>query len=178
MKVIIFLVIIFPFGVFAKTGAYKLALSPTFNIEIPFKIASNANLPSLDANYFKLSIDNNGSTELYAIHNQPKTFANKFSIERYWNDSRKQTSSIDKNEKNLGCKKLTSRTYKCFRSVGQNGKFISESLFWNTKYDLVLLRATSISSFEQSKKILDSLKINQVSRIPAGGKKWNYFLPF
>lgn len=171
MRTLLVLVFLFPFEVFAKVVVSRIDVSQTFSIEIPLNIVSKADLPSLNMKYLKLRLNETTTPELYLLHERPKTIANKFSVERYWNESRRQTKDTDKNEKNSGCSRLTITTYRCHRSVGQNGKFVSESLYWNSKSDLVLLRVSALSSFEQTEKVLRTLKINQVSRLPAGGKE-------
>ncbi len=167
-----FLIIFFSFPFLLFAGEQnEIHISPTFSIKIPFKLSTKVELPSLNSKLYRVSDEKLSNPQVLVLHNKPKTFANKFSAERYWKKSREQTMSADKKETNRGCLQSKARTYECSRDVGQDGKFIAESLFWNAKNDLVLIRVTSLKSFSNARNILEKIEINQNTRLPAGGSK-------
>lgn len=166
------LIVFFSFPNFLLASEQSdIQVSPTFSIKIPFKLSTKVELPSLNSKLYRVSDEGFFSPQILVLHNRPKTFANKFSAERYWKKSREQTKSADKKETNKGCLQIKPRTYQCSRDVGQDGKFIAESIFWNTKNDLVLIRVTSLKSFSDARKVLEKIEINQNTRLPAGGSK-------
>lgn len=146
----------------------SLKISPTFSINIPFEISAKIDMPSLNSILFSAKEPPSRSTsQVLVVHNRPPTFANKFSVERYWNQSREQTKTYDKKENNLGCLRVSARSYRCSRDVEQDGQFHSETVFWNTKNDLVLIRVSSLTSFSEPRKLLNKIKVVQNSRLPA-----------
>jgi hypothetical protein len=151
----------------------KIQISRTFSVDMPFKLSTKVELPSLNSKLFRV-LDEKISpitSQILIVHNKPKTFANKFSVERYWKTSREQTKPYDKKETDHGCIRSTARAYQCSRDVAQDGKFLSETIYWNTKNDLVLIRVSSMNSFTDSRKLLEKIKIVQNSRLPAGASK-------
>lgn len=169
---ILFVLLISCFVVQAiATENHKIQVSRTFSVKMPFKFLSQAELLSLNSKLYRVVDEDISSrpAEVLIVHNTPDILANKFSAERYWKDSRNQTRSIDKKETDFGCKRKTARTYECSRHVAQNGKFIAETLHLNSKNDLVLVRASTLSSFEDSKKFLAKIDIEKDSRLPASG---------
>ncbi len=147
----------------------NIEISRTFSVNIPFQLSTKVEMPSLNSKLLRLKeLSGRSESQILIVHNSPQTIANKFSVQRYWAKSRKQTKSYDKKENDIGCQKNTARSYQCSRDVSQNGKFISESIFWNAKNDLVLIRVSSPTSFSDSRKLLTKIKIAQTSRLPAG----------
>lgn len=162
-----FFTFLFSFSIFAKTST-EVEVSETFKIVLPFPILNKVEMPSLHSTLFHVAGNfDRSKPQILIVHNSPQTLANKFSVERYWKKSRKQTKSYDIKEKNLGCTKETARRFFCSRDVAQNGKFISESIYWNSKNDLVLIRVTSLISFTETRGLLSKIKPIQNSRIPA-----------
>lgn len=143
-----------------------VSVSPTAQFNLPFEAISKAHFPSFNTQYLKVKLEDS-SFDVYVIHNRPKTLANSFSVERYWNESRNQTESNNQSEENFGCHRLNSGTHRCARNVGQNGKFVSESLYWIGKTDLVLVRAASFTSFKKTKSVVDQIKLSSGGRLPA-----------
>ncbi len=154
-------------------NSMDIKVSKTFSMDLPFQSTTPLEMPSLNSKLFKAdnALGLSSKNQLLVVHNKPLTLANKYSVERYWDRSRKQTRSFDQDEKNQGCAKFSNRVYQCSRDVYQNGKYISESIYWNTKSDLVLLRVSSNKSTEDSRKILSAIKIQADSRLPAGETK-------
>lgn len=148
--------------VFAK----DIHVSPTFKIKLPFKIKTQVEMFSLNSKLYGINQAPN-SSQILVMHNRPRALANKYSVERYWKESRQLTKSFDKNEKDLGCTRNTARFFSCTRDVNQGGRNSSETLFWNTKNDLVLIRVSS-NSVAESRKIIEQIKAIPNSRKPAG----------
>ncbi len=143
-------------------------ISPTVSADLPFEISTKVDLFSLNSKFLTIpATSSHESAQILFIHNKPPTFANKFSVEQYWKDSRQQTKSSDKKEKNYGCRRITARTYSSTRDVAQGGNFIAESLYWNIDKDLMLIRVSSANRFTNSRKILTKIKVQQNSRLPA-----------
>jgi len=136
---------------------------------MPFDTSAKIDMPSLNSILFSAKEPSGRNTsQVLVVHQRPPTLANKFGVERYWNQSRKQTKSYDEKENNLGCLRLSARSYRCTRDVEQDGKYHSEVVFWNTKNDLVLIRISSLTSFFEPRKLLNKIKVVQNSRLPAG----------
>ena len=145
-------------------------ISRTFSVQLPFAVSNKVEMPSLKSKLFTVK-DEKKDAQVFVVHNTPPTFANKYSVERYWKKSKAQTHAFDQKEKDLGCERTSARTYQCSRDVSQNGKFLSETIYWNTKSDLVLVRVSSLRSLADSRTILNKIKTVQNSRWPAGGVK-------
>lgn len=154
----------------------QLKITNTFSLEIPHQI-SPVELPSFNSKLFYIDKKSSNAhssysaptqTQVLIVHSPAPTIANMPSINRYWNQSRKQTQFFNEKEQNFGCKKgLTARDYSCSRDVIQDGKFHSETLFWNAKSDLVLLRSSNLKSLSEARKDLEQIKIIQNTRLPA-----------
>ncbi len=145
------------FVLFSITVQAKVVhVSQTFKIKIPHKIKSEATIFSLGSLFYKINEPPNASNIL-VVYAKPPTYANKFSVERYWKESQTQTKPFDKNKKDYGCEKKTERFYQCSRDVNQDRTNMSEMVFWNTNNDLVLVRVTS-NSLVESRRILNQLK--------------------
>ncbi len=169
MKLIVcfFIAFIISISVCAKE-TNEIEISRTFKIAIPFRISTKVEIPSFQSKLIRIKESTvHNEPQILIVHNKPQTYANKFSVERYWKNSRKQTRPYDKKENDMGCIQKSARSFRCTRDVAQDGKFISESIFWNTKNDLVLIRITSLKSFSETRNILNKIKIIQNSRIPA-----------
>lgn len=162
-----FFTFLISFSIFAKTST-EVEVSKTFKVVLPFPILNKVEMPSLHSTLFHVTGNSDrNKSQILIVHNRPQTLANEFSVERYWKKSREQTKLFDIKEKNLGCTKETARRFFCSRDVAQDGKFISESIYWNTKNDLVLIRVTSLISFSETRNFLNKIKPIQNSRIPA-----------
>lgn len=168
MKLLIYFFSIFIYISAFASESNEIEISRTFKIVIPFHISTKVEVPSLHSKLIRIKGNSDRSeSQILIVHNKPQTFANKFSVERYWKNGREQTKLYDKKENDQGCIRKSARSFQCSRDVGQDGKFISESVYWNTKSDLVLIRVTSLNSFSETRKILNKIKTVQNSRIPA-----------
>ncbi|MBC7743206.1 MAG: hypothetical protein H7061_13485 [Bdellovibrionaceae bacterium] len=165
--VIYFLILLVGPILFAREPAF-VQVSRTFSIQVPYAISAHVELSSLHSQLFRVPKGSQkNDSQLLVVRNTPPTLANTFSVERYWKKSRSQTNTYDENENDLGCKKTAPRNFICSRDVIQDGKFISESLFWNAKNDLVLVRLTSLNSLGESRSHLDQIKVHSALRRPA-----------
>ena len=145
-------------------------VSRTFSIKLPFVINNKVEMPSLSSKLYSVS-DEKKNAQVYVVYNKPPVLANRYGVERYWKKSKEQTKTFDQKEKDLGCERTSARTFQCSRDVSQDGKYISETVFWNMKSDLVLVRVSSSKSWSDSRIILNKIKTVQNSRWPAGGVK-------
>lgn len=133
----------------------SIQVSPTLKLVTNQEFKPPIFLPSLRAQYFKVnSTEKNSNADVYVFHEKPVTYANLFSAKRFWLQNRLQTKATDTKEKDLGCNKVTSRSYSCSRYTEQNGKYIYEKLFWNSNTDLVLLRASAYT-FDHAKAVIE-----------------------
>ena len=149
--------------------AEKFQISPTLSLETAIPVVAKEMLFSLHSELVHLKYKDQ-NVELMVTRNSAPTLANRASVERYWKEARHQTSSFDKNETDKGCKRLNARLYRCHRSVGQNGKYIAETLYWNAKNDLLLLRVSSKRTLSEASEVSNSFQVQADSRLPAGGK--------
>ncbi|MBC7371297.1 MAG: hypothetical protein H7326_07025 [Bdellovibrionaceae bacterium] len=150
--------------------AERIQISPTLAIRTDLKVVAKEVLSSLRTSLIHLK-DENRDFDLIVVQNAPPNLANLFSAKRYWRSAQLQTASTDKNVKDRGCRRLTARTYRCDRTVGQNAKFVSETLFWNAKNDLILMRTSSKKSFSEALAVTESVEILGTSRLPVGRSK-------
>lgn len=165
MKKIIFILGVLSLFFTLNVSAKDIQVSRTFKVKMPFKLKTEVEMFSLKSKLYNINEAPN-SSQILLMHNKPQTLANKFSVERYWKDSRLQTKAFDKNEKDHGCHRNTARFFECSRDVNQDGRNISETLYWNVKNDLVLVRVSS-NSVSESRKIIEQIQAVPNSRLPA-----------
>jgi hypothetical protein len=79
--------------------------------------------------------------------------------------------AITKNERDDGCRRTSKWNFKCHRTSGQDGKFVSETVYWNSKNDLVLLRITTTASSAQVDKAAKAFVAKQDGRSPASRRR-------
>lgn len=147
----------------------KFVISPTASLLTSIDKTKFVRMSSLQTTTAQLENSfGRKEIELLLIHSAPESYANLASIERKWKLERAATQEIDKNEKDYGCRRMSSRSFSCSRNVIQDKKFITEKILWNAKNDLILLRVYSYISHEEVKKIIDKIDFKFNSRIKVG----------
>lgn len=154
--------------------ADEIKLSPTFSIQNPFHLKRKVDLLSMNSVWFELQ-DGPGTSapvfQLQLTRKQPDVLANLPTVDRYWKSDVQAASDSSVDQQNVvdkGCVKVLPRSFACNRNwVSKDLQFVSEKLIWNAKNDLVLVRISSIKSFEYNNKVFQKFVINQNTRLPA-----------
>lgn len=146
----------------------SLVVSPTLQMVWP----KNLNLTPLhfpSMNGWRLeSRKNTNSYSVWISHSSPRILGNIFSIKRYW---KKNLAKAPEKGTDLGCKPLSSRTFRCTRTSSRGNSTFAETFIWNAKNDLLVVRVTSNQSEKNAKNILESFDIKLNSRLPASRQK-------
>jgi hypothetical protein len=157
--------------------ADEIKLSPTFSIQNPFYLKRKVDLLSMNSVWFELQ-DGTGSSapvfQFQVTRKQPDALANLPTVDRFWKADVQTTFDVSVDQQNIvdkGCAKVSPRSFSCARHWVakdlQFVSFVSEKLIWNAKNDLVLVRISSIKSFEYNNLVLQKFVINQSTRLPA-----------
>lgn len=166
--IIIFLITITSSFVFAKEKTIKtndksssLKLSNSAEVKWPqnLKITSDF-LPSFSG--FSLTGEKDGKKFTgWISHKTPDVLANTTSVERVWKENQENSKKIGEiQSKDLGCKEIKKFVFKCVREAEiKSGEFVTDSLYWNSKNDLVFVRANSLASAKHSREIFELFKV-------------------
>lgn len=154
--------------------AEEIKLSSTFSVQNPFHLLRKVDLLSMNSVWFELQDGSGNSAPVFQAQftrKQPDVLANLPTVDRYWKSDVQTTSDASVDQQNIvdkGCVELLPRSVSCSRNwVSKDLQFVSEKLIWNAKNDLVLVRISSIKSFEYNNKILQKFVFNQSTRLPA-----------
>lgn len=167
IKLIFFLLILlFSTNIFAAKkqsmalmSGLKLSNSASVTWPNQFKISSDF-LPSFSA--FALKGENKKKKiNAWVSRKTPDLLANQTSVERLWNENLENAKKVGEvTSKDFGCKEVEKLVFHCRREAEiKAGEFISDSLYWNAKNDIVFLRTTSFISLENSKEMSDLFKV-------------------
>lgn len=144
-----------------KSHSSSLKLSNTAQIIWPKDLKINSDfLPSFSG--FSLSGEKNGQKFTGWISRKtPDVIANNTSVERVWKENQENAKKLGEiNSKDLGCKEVKKLIFKCERVAEiKKGEFVTDSLYWKGKSDLVFMRANSLISAQHSREIYDLIQV-------------------
>lgn len=170
-SIIIFLTLIISLSstlIFAKENTKKadrkfpsLKLSNSAEVKWPnnLKITSDF-LPSFSG--FALTGEKDGKKFTgWISHKTPDVLANTTSVERVWKENQENSKKIGEvQSKDFGCKEIKKFIFKCEREAEiKSGEFVTDSLYWNNKSDLVFVRANSLASAKHAREIYELFKV-------------------
>ena len=156
----------------AEAGKDVLTLSKTFSISWPKDIRLQMTyLPSLNGFWFQ-GFDSGKSFSVWTSYQKPLILANNFSVKRLWRDNLKNLKLLGDRATDKGCARVNSYEFRCVRlGLASDGKYMAETLVWNAKQDLVIVRVASHTSQRHAQSILNKIKFNPTNRLPAGLSK-------
>jgi hypothetical protein len=150
-----------------------LKMSSTFSISWPRTLGLQTDFVPNYRGFWLEGKHNGKSYSVWISRSEPETIANKFSVERYWREGTQFEKSIGTNAVDLGCKEIQPHSFRCDNTAHQqkSKRFAAQSMFWNSKSDLVVVRVTSSESVESARALLNELHFDITNRLPAGGAR-------
>jgi hypothetical protein len=158
--------ILFSSSIFAAKAKIKstlpsLKLSNSAIVLWPKELNLTSNfLPSFSA--FSLTgRQQNKKISAWISRKTPDILANQASVERLWKENLENSKKVGEVQStNFGCKEIGKLIFQCRREAEvKAGEFVSDSLYWNAKNDIVFFRTTSFISLENSKEMSEVFKV-------------------
>jgi hypothetical protein len=137
----------------------KLSNSSSVTWPLTLNIKSEF-LPSFSS--FSLSgEENNHKFTAWISHKTPEVLANLTSVERVWKENQENAKKGGEiSSKDSGCKEISKFIFRCVRDAElKPGEFVTDSLYWNGKKDLVFVRVNSLENAKYPKDILKLFKV-------------------
>jgi hypothetical protein len=154
------------------TESNRLRLSSTFALTWPNELQIQVGFMPTYRGFWLEGRNSGKPFSIWISRNKPITLANKFSVNRYWREGDSFSTSFGEKWTDQGCKEIQRYAYRCDGlSKGKSKRYAAQSLIWNSKSDLIVVRAMSSDSIADAKAVLDHLKFDISNRLPAGGVK-------
>jgi hypothetical protein len=153
----------------ANAGSFEhIKLSDSFSIEMPTDLQAHMGfMPSSNGFWFDGKYGDH-KVSIWVQRGVPRVVANSHSVKRFWQDGISQASKIGETSQDKGCQSLEKYIFSCERLAhAKEERFASETLVWNAKSDLVVVRVMSDRSFEEAETVAKMIQLKPVARLPA-----------
>jgi hypothetical protein len=162
-----------PFQIQARNSvdSRSLSLSSSFKLSWPTQLEAHV-FPAFAQRGFLISGQHSGSVfTVWVSHQAPPTFANIRSVDRLWKANLNVVKESGETFEDLNCNAIAnnSHAFRCVRKLGSlTGSFVHESLYWNLKSDLVVVRVMSKLSLQDAEEISGKIEADFSARTPSG----------